>query len=53
MPFLKAQGQGLFKFYVTAQLEVVLPGREAKDLPWGRKGLLGGPGIGGNYIDLL
>ena len=30
-------------------LETVLPGRGANDLSWGRKGLLGGPGVGGNY----
>ena len=27
-------------------LEVVLPGREVHDLPWGRKGLPGGPVVG-------
>ena len=32
-------------------LEVVLLGKETNDLPWGRKGLSGGPGEGGNYID--
>ena len=26
-------------------LEVVLPGREANDLPWGRKDFSGGPGV--------
>ena len=27
-------------------LEVVLPGRGVHDLPWGRKGLPGGPVVG-------
>ena len=30
-------------------LEVAPPGRGPNELPWGRKGLPGGPGIGGNY----
>ena len=32
-------------------LEAALPGRGACDLPWGRKGLPRGPGLGGNYTD--
>ena len=32
-------------------LEVVLPGRGANDLPWGRKDLPWGPGVEGNYTD--
>ena len=32
-------------------LEVVLPEREANDLSWGKKGLPGGSGVGGNYTD--
>ena len=32
-------------------LEVVPPGRGANDVPWGRKDLPAGPGIGGNYTD--
>ena len=27
-------------------LEAVLPGKEANDISWGRKGLLGGTGVG-------
>ena len=29
--------------------EVVLPGRRANDLPWGRKGFPGEPEVGRNY----
>ena len=32
-------------------LEVVLPGKGENDLPWGRQGLPGGSGVGGNYPD--
>ena len=28
-----------------------LPGRGANDLPWGKKGFPGGPGVGTNYTD--
>ena len=31
--------------------EVLLPGRGANELPWGRNGLPGGPRVGGNYTD--
>ena len=30
-------------------LEVALSGGGANDIPWRRKGLPGGPGVGGNY----
>ena len=29
------------------------PWKGANNLPWGRKGLLVGPGVGGNYTDLF
>ena len=32
-------------------LEVVIPGRVAKDLPWRREGLPWLPGVGGNHTD--
>ena len=32
-------------------LTVVLPGRDANELSWERKGFPWGPGLGGNYTD--
>ena len=32
-------------------LKVVLPGKEANNLLWGRKGLPAGPGVRGNYMN--
>ena len=33
-------------------MEFILPGRGANDLPWGRKGLPGGPEVGGKLYRL-